>query len=313
MSGITTLNERHRWLVFVLPFAVCMLAGSLEPSHDKPGGLPGLTIPYSAYPIVYTVKIALTLAAMALVLPGYREFRRPPGLLALAIGAIGIVVWVGLWKASALPGIAPQLAKIPGSGRPAFDPLTELAATPGWAWTFLGIRFFGLVFVVPVIEEFFLRGFLMRVVMEADWCKVPFGTVNKTAVITCIVYAVLTHPAELFAAAAWFGMVTWLMVRTAQSVGLRRRPRGDEPAAGHLRCRLAAMGVVVTPVGNALRGVPSGRNAAEDIPYGVPKPRPPLASDPKCPAPVPAGGEAPRGSWQRGSDGFPPAIFVFAL
>ncbi len=66
---------------------------------------------------------------------------------------------------------------------------------------------------MPIIEEFFLRGFLMRLVMDADWWKVPFGRVNTAAVIACIVYAVLTHPSELVAAAAWFGMVTWLMVR----------------------------------------------------------------------------------------------------
>ena len=33
----------------------------------------GLAIPYSAYPLLYTVKIALTLAAIAFVLPGYRH------------------------------------------------------------------------------------------------------------------------------------------------------------------------------------------------------------------------------------------------
>ena len=58
----------------------------------------GLAVPYSAYPVVYTAKIALTLVAMALVLPGYRQFRRPPGLLAVLVGAVGIFVWVGLWE-----------------------------------------------------------------------------------------------------------------------------------------------------------------------------------------------------------------------
>ena len=105
---------------------------------------------------------------------------------------------------------------MPGYGqRPAFNPLEELAATPAWAWTFLAIRFFGLVVVVPVIEEFFLRGFLMRLVVDQDWWKVPFGKVNAAAVAVSIVVPVLTHqPGEFLAAAAWFGMVTWLMVRT---------------------------------------------------------------------------------------------------
>ena len=90
----------------------------------------------------------------------------------------------------------------------------RLAATPVWAWTFLAIRFFGLVAVVPVMEEFFLRGFLMRLAVDQDWWKVPFGDVNVAAVAVSIVLPMLTHPGEVLAAAAWFGMVTWLMVRT---------------------------------------------------------------------------------------------------
>ena len=42
----------------------------------------------------------------------------------------------------------------------------------------------------------------------------PFGKVNAAAVAVSIIYAAFTHPAELLAAMAWFGMVTWLMVRT---------------------------------------------------------------------------------------------------
>jgi CAAX prenyl protease-like protein len=213
-----SLLGRYRWLVFVLPMAVYLLAGSIEPSPDAPGGkFLGLAIPYSAYPAIYTVKIALTLAVMALVSPGYRQFRRPPGLLSVLVGAVGIVVWVGLWKLSSFIGLTELLAKLPGFGqsRPAFDPLVELAATPAWAWTFLAIRFFGLVAVVPVIEEFFLRGFLMRLVVDQEWWKTPFGKVNGAAVAVSIVLPMLWHqPGEFLAAAAWFGMVTWLMVRT---------------------------------------------------------------------------------------------------
>ena len=161
-----SLLEKHRWLVYVLPLAVYMLVGSLEPSPEEPGGkMLGLAIPYSAYPLLYTVKIALTLAAIAFVLPGYRQFRRLPGLLAVLVGAVGVVVWVGLWQLSSATGLTGILAKIPGYGtRPAFNPFqSPPAASPALLWTFLGIRFFGLVVVVPLIEEFFLRGFLMRV------------------------------------------------------------------------------------------------------------------------------------------------------
>ncbi len=217
MSSPTPVQPLRPWLVFVLPMAVYVLVGSIEPSPGEKGGnLLGLAIPYAAYPLIYTAKIALTLAAMALVLPGYRQFRRPPGLPAVLVGAVGIVVWVGLWQLSNLLGLTNLLAHLPGYGqRPAFNPLEELAPSPAWAHIFLAIRFFGLVAVVPVIEEFFLRGFLMPLVVDQDWWKVPFGKVNAAAVAVSIVAPMLWHqPAEFLAAAAWFGLVTWLMVRT---------------------------------------------------------------------------------------------------
>lgn len=54
----------------------------------------------------------------------------------------------------------------------------------------------------------------MRVVMEADWWKVPFGQVNWAAVIASLAWPLTHQPGEYLAGIAWFGMVTWLMVRT---------------------------------------------------------------------------------------------------
>ena len=68
--------------------------------------------------------------------------------------------------------------------RSAYNPLEQLAAQPALAWTFLAIRFLGLAAVVPLIEEFFLRGFFMRLAVHPDWWEVPFGKVNTLAVVT---------------------------------------------------------------------------------------------------------------------------------
>ena len=70
-----------------------------------------------------------------------------------------------------------------------------------------------LVVVVAVIEEFFLRGFLMRYVMDIDWPLIPFGVVNRLGLLAVIGFPVLAHT-ERLAALAWFSMVTWLMVKT---------------------------------------------------------------------------------------------------
>jgi len=218
----TTLLDRQRWLVFLLPFLVFMLIGALEPTPDEPGGKAiGLAIPYAFYPWLYTIKIALTLAAVVFVLPGYREFPLRVSLLGLIVGAVGGPLWIGLCNLDfehtyLLPLLEKaRLGWIIGSGvRAAFNPFEQLAGQPLGARAFLAVRFLGLVAVVPLIEELFLRGFVMRFVVERDWWDVPFGKVNNLAIALGTVVPMMMHPGELLAAAVWFSMITWLMLRT---------------------------------------------------------------------------------------------------
>lgn len=214
--------ERQRWLVFLLPFLVFMLVGTLEPTPEGPGGeAVGLAIPYACYPWVYAVKIGLTLAAMAFVLPGYREFALRLSPLAVLVGIVGGPLWIGIcWLDVEHVYLQPLLARIGAGGligagtRAAFNPFEQIAGHPGWAWAFLAVRFLGLAAVVPVVEEFFLRGFVMRFVMERNWWDVPFGTANRLAIVLGTVVPVMMHPSELLAAIAWFSMITWLMLKT---------------------------------------------------------------------------------------------------
>jgi uncharacterized protein len=218
----SALLMRQRWVIFLLPFLVFMLVGALEPTPAQPGGTKiGLAIPYAYYPWLYAVKIALTVAAVALVWPGYREFPFRIGPLAIAVGAIGGLLWIGLcgfdWEHAYLLPLLERcgLGGILGAGqRAAFNPFEQLAGQPASAWAFLAVRFFGLVVVVPLMEEFFLRGFLMRFVMERDWWNVPFGKANALAIVVGTAAPMLMHPGELLAAAIWFSMITWLMLRT---------------------------------------------------------------------------------------------------
>jgi uncharacterized protein len=214
------MNRKNPWLVFLLPFVVFMIVGSFEPTLEKAGGsIVGLSIPYSQYPLVYTLKIILTIAAIIYVLPGYREFPFRVSPLAVAVGVVGVVLWIGICRLDIEHlYLQPILEKLGlgwliGDGRPGFNPLEQLKDRPQWAWAFLTVRFIGLALVVPVIEEFFLRGFAMRFVMEKDWWKVPFGTVNRVAIVVGTVLPMLSHP-ELLATAVWFSLVTWLMLRT---------------------------------------------------------------------------------------------------
>jgi uncharacterized protein len=231
-SSRARLLARHPWLVFVLPLAVYMLVGSFEPTAPKleaaaaaeaPASVETqasestFALPYIFYPILYTAKIALTIAAMCFVAPGYRQFRFQLSPLALVVGVVGVVLWIWICSLHLEPKLLGPLGLgsiIDMGERPAYNPLEQLAATPVLAYVFLAIRFLGLALVVPIIEEFFLRGFLMRFATQEKWWEVPFGTASRTALIVGTAVPMLMHPAELFAAAVWFSLVTWLMLRT---------------------------------------------------------------------------------------------------
>jgi uncharacterized protein len=240
-----------RWpaITYVLPFVVYMFFTSMVESRIEtkeqayaPGGSMGeehpddkkslrdLTaeqyeerearharLPYRFYATVYTMKIACTAAAMVLVFPGYLAFPFRINGIAIVVGVVGIVVWIGLCKLNLeqkLLGPIGLGSLVDLGERPGFNPLKELADNPTWAYAFLAIRLLGLVVIIPIIEEFFIRVFLVRFVMDVDWFKIPFGRVDRLGLATAIGFPALMHPAELFAALAWFGMITWLMIRT---------------------------------------------------------------------------------------------------
>jgi CAAX prenyl protease-like protein len=213
------------FLTFLLPFIVFALVQSLEPAH--PDSLePGeenknwlvIHLEYEDYPKVYTAKIVLTVLAMLFVLPGYRTFPFSIHWEALAVGVLGAIAWILLCEWKLEDKLYPMLNMselVDLTRRPGFNPLEQMKETPLLAYGFLAVRLFGLVVVVAIMEEFFLRGFVMRMFVDFDyWEEVPFGKVNDFALLAGTLVPVLTHPAsELLAVVVWFSAVTWLMLR----------------------------------------------------------------------------------------------------
>ncbi|MCU0958657.1 MAG: CAAX prenyl protease-related protein, partial [Pirellulaceae bacterium] len=230
---------RDTWFPYVLPLVVYLLVGSLgadRPPGDRPAnraapdaaaadapppkemaGEDGIRRP--RYPLAYALQFFATLAAVVLVWPVYRSVSWRVGAPALAVGVAGGVLWIlvcragweeRVWAAAGLTDWAASTA------RPAFNPWAALGDTPLLLGLFLVLRFAGLVLVVPLIEEFFLRGFLMRFVQHAQWWSIPWGRVTWGAAAVATAYGVLAHPAEPIAAALWFSLITALYVRTRQ-------------------------------------------------------------------------------------------------
>ena len=165
----------------------------------------------SWYPVTYSIVLGLTFVSLLIAMPKLLRdpFRVTP--LAIGVGAIGIVVWVGLWWIDKnFLGISHWYA----GTREAFNPFEELKDRPNWMYSFLGIRLFSMVIIVPIVEEFFLRGWLMRYIDSPYWDEEPIGKFTRLNLIGIVVYSVFSHSAEILPAIVWFGMVTWLFWKT---------------------------------------------------------------------------------------------------
>jgi CAAX prenyl protease-like protein len=218
------LVRNEQWLIYCLPFIIYMVVGMFEPTAPTKGVFEvphGLTsfITYNLYPYIYSLKIFLTCLTIVLIWPGYWQFPWKVSGLSVVVGIVGAVLWVVISKGQQLidteflkDKYLRSLTKL--GARSGFNPLRELRDNPALAYSFLAIRFFGLVIVVPIIEEFFLRGFLMRYVIHIDWWTVPFATMTPLAIAVGIGVPMLMHPQELIAAFVWFSMITWLMFHT---------------------------------------------------------------------------------------------------
>ena len=162
----------------------------------------------SFYPVLYTIAFVAALIATGFALPTYfRKVRFRISLLAVGLGVVGVVLWIAIWWLNKEYGFGNT------SNRAAFNPLEELKETPVWMWTFLGIRLMGMVVLVPIVEEFFLRGFLMRYCEDIDWDQIPIGEATWRGWAGILAYAAFTH-VEIVAALVWFGMVTWMYLKT---------------------------------------------------------------------------------------------------
>lgn len=188
------------WPVCVAPLVVLLGAGFLEQA-----GLPG------GYPVAYGLRVAATCLVLAWCWPAIRAWVGRPSWWPPFLGLGLVIPWgvLAAWQREA--GWAPV------SGRAAYDPFAALGTGPA-AWAFLAVRGLGLVVVVPLAEELFLRGFLLRYVERERFWEVPFGTITPIVAATCAGYAALTHPAEAVAAVGWFAIVSGVAAATRRPI-----------------------------------------------------------------------------------------------
>jgi membrane protease YdiL (CAAX protease family) len=170
---VNAFLARRPWVPYVVPMAVYL--AYLQVQGRAPGGLE----------IWYPVKALLVAGLLWAFRQHYGELRGRCSLLAVVTGLVAIVIWIAIDpfypKQSDLfhqfAAFANRLVGVPPPTRavtPPFDPHTLGSAAR--LWTFVGFRVFGAVVVVPVMEELFWRGFLIRWLAADDFRSVPVGT-----------------------------------------------------------------------------------------------------------------------------------------
>ncbi len=190
---------KHPAVPYVAPFAVFMLFIAL--AHWLPGS-PGLL-----YPIrVVVVGVVLAVFSRRLV-----SLRAGNWVGSIGIGVIVFVLWVApdvLWPAyrshwlfdNALVGSAKS--SVP------HDAKTDLV--------FIALRIFGSVALVPVLEELFWRGWLMRWLIQPDFQAVRLGAYTPYSFwVTAVLFAA-EHGSYWDVGLLAGVLYNWWMVRTGR-------------------------------------------------------------------------------------------------
>jgi CAAX prenyl protease-like protein len=215
------------WFTCVAPLAAYLWLGILEPGAEGGGFLGSLGITAAVYPAIYALRIAVTAAVIAAAWPALRAWLGRPTWWPPLLGVALVVPWVVLATLQRDAGWSGSIG-----GRTGFDPFAAFGGTTPLVWVFLGLRFLGLVVIVPLAEEVFLRGFLMRFVVREEFWKVPFGTLTVAAAGACALYAAVSHPAELVAAVGWFAVVSGIAAATRKPIDCVLAHAGTNLALG---------------------------------------------------------------------------------
>lgn len=156
---------------YCLPFALCMVFLMLREIHP-------LAV-YGLYPL-QTIGVGLSIAWVWKRLPSLNPNQ---WLGSVIVGILGVLLWVGLdhlW-----------IKHDAGSG---FNPWRF--ESTALSWTLIFFRVVGPALVIPIMEEIFWRGFLMRYLIQEDFEKIKLGTYTHFSFIVTTGMFALIHGSQ---------------------------------------------------------------------------------------------------------------------
>ena len=174
------------WVPMILFGILTFAESNLEPEY---------------FPIAYVIKAIVVTGALYAFREPFREVKFNSRVIApsILVGLAVFVAWVLIHENVTYPQFG---------GRSNFDP-TPLEGTPVWS-VFLAVRLYGLILMVPVMEELFWRSFLLRYLTHPDFRQLPMGTFSALALAFMVAGAALTHPEWLVAIIASLAYAFWL-------------------------------------------------------------------------------------------------------
>jgi CAAX prenyl protease-like protein len=154
----------------------------------------------------YWIYPAQTISCGALLIWFWRayEFRAARQIVFSATVALLVfAVWI---SPQALLGFSPRLD--------GFNP-GIFSGQPAAYWTMIIFRFLRLVIVVPLVEEIFWRGFLLRYLVREEFYTVPFATFSWLSFVVVTVGFGFAHPqADWIAAIITSALYNYVAYRT---------------------------------------------------------------------------------------------------
>jgi hypothetical protein len=147
--------------------------------------------PRQFYFYAYLAKVVLVTAVLVFFKSTWRDIQPTARVVPLAV-LVGVLVfaqWVVLDKFVPYPHFGE---------RTGFDPYTSFENST-LRTLFLITRFYGLVIMVPLMEELFWRSFLLRYFTDANFKRVPLGVFSWTAFLIVAAVFGISHPEWLVA------------------------------------------------------------------------------------------------------------------